>query len=301
MQPEPEHTAPQVVSEPVPPYDSQKQQWPGLEADMRTAPRYRASRYRACGKLEGKVALITGGDSGIGRAVALLYAREGADVAVVHLPEERPDAEQVEREIREQGRRCLLLPGDLMDPVFCREAVERTVGELGALNILVNNAAYLNSKLELEQLNAEDFDRTFRTNVYAYFHLLMAALPHFEAGDAVIATATEEALKGSTTMIDYAASKAALITLTKSFAVHLAKRGVRANVVAPGPTWTPLNEADRHMPPDGLAHIGSEAPIERAAQPEEIAPTYVYLASDADSSYTVGEVIAVTGGIVDTR
>ncbi|MCD7438343.1 SDR family oxidoreductase [Streptomyces lincolnensis] len=301
MQPEPEHTAPQVVSEPVPPYDSQKQQWPGLEADMRTAPRYRASRYRACGKLEGKVALITGGDSGIGRAVALLYAREGADVAVVHLPEERPDAEQVEREIREQGRRCLLLPGDLMDPAFCREAVERTVGELGALNILVNNAAYLNSKLELEQLNAEDFDRTFRTNVYAYFHLLMAALPHFEAGDAVIATATEEALKGSTTMIDYAASKAALITLTKSFAVHLAKRGVRANVVAPGPTWTPLNEADRHMPPDGLAHIGSEAPIERAAQPEEIAPTYVYLASDADSSYTVGEVIAVTGGIVDTR
>ncbi|MFE8992317.1 SDR family oxidoreductase [Streptomyces collinus] len=301
MQPEQEKSAPQVVSEPDPPYDSDKQQRPGLEAEMRSKPRYRASRYRASGKLEGKTALITGGDSGIGRAVALLYAREGADVAVVHLPEERVDAERVRAEVEEQGRRCLLLPGDLTDPEFCRAAVERTAAELGGLNILVSNAAYLNSKLELEQLTAEDFDLTFKTNVYAYFHLLLAALPHLKPGDAVIATATEEALKGSTTMIDYAASKAALITLTKSVATHLAKRGVRANVVAPGPTWTPLNEADPHMPPDGLAHIGSEAPLERAAQPEEIAPTYVYLASDADSSYTVGEVIAVTGGIVDTR
>lgn len=301
MQSEPEETAPQVVSEPAPPYDSDKQEWPGLEADMRSAPRYRASRYRACGKLEGKVALITGGDSGIGRAVALLYAREGADVAVVHLPEETVDANQVRSEVEEEGRRCLLLPGDLKQAAFCREAVERTVSELGGLNVLVSNAAYLNSKLELEQLTADDFDRTFKTNVYAYFHLLMAALPHFGPGDAVIATATEEALKGSNTMIDYAASKAALITLTKSVATHLAQRGVRANVVAPGPTWTPLNEADQNMPPDGLAHIGSEAPLGRTAQPEEIAPTYVYLASDADSSYTVGEVIAVTGGIVDTR
>ncbi|GAA2477206.1 SDR family oxidoreductase [Streptomyces longisporus] len=301
MQPEQEPSAPQVISEPVPPYDSDKQQRPGLEADMRTAPRYGASRYRPAGKLKNKVALITGGDSGIGRAVAVLYAREGADVAVVHLPDEQGDAEEVRREVQEQGRRCLLLPGDLADPEFCRAAVERTRTELGGLNILVSNAAYLNSKLELEQLTAEDFDRTFKVNLYAYFHLLMAALPHLQAGDAVIATATEEALKGSETMIDYAASKAALITLTKSVAIHLARRGVRANVVAPGPTWTPLNEADPHMPPDGLAHIGSDAPLGRAAQPEEIAPTYVYLASDADSSYTVGEVIAVTGGMVDTR
>ncbi|MDX2602592.1 SDR family oxidoreductase [Streptomyces caniscabiei] len=301
MQSEHRGTAAQVVSEPAPPYDSDKQQRPGLEADMRTAPRHRAMRYRACGKLEGKVALITGGDSGIGRAVALLYAREGADVAIVHLPDETVDADQIRGEVEGEGRRCLLLPGDLKDPAFCREAVARTVAELGGLNILVSNAAYLNSKLELEQLTADDFDRTFKTNVYAYFHLLMAALPHFTPGDAVIATATEEALKGSDTMIDYAASKAALITLTKSVAPHLAQRGVRANVVAPGPTWTPLNEADQNMPPDGLAHIGSEAPLGRAAQPEEIAPTYVYLASDADSSYTVGEVIAVTGGIVDTR
>ncbi|MEU0073557.1 SDR family oxidoreductase [Streptomyces sp. NPDC006332] len=301
MQSENEETAPQVVSEPAPPYDSQKQQWPGLEADMRTAPNHRASRYRASGKLEGKVALITGGDSGIGRAVALLYAREGADVAIVYLPEEQVDADRIRGEIEEQGRRCLLLPGDLTDPAFCRGVVDRTVAELGGVNVLVSNAAYLNSKLELEQLTAEDFDRTFKTNVYAYFHLVMAALPHFRPGDAVIATATEEALKGSTTMIDYAASKAALVTLNKSLASHLAKLGVRANVVAPGPTWTPLNEADQHMPPDGLAHIGSEGPLGRAAQPEEIAPTYVYLASDADSSYTIGEVIAVTGGITDTR
>ncbi|MGW0843966.1 SDR family oxidoreductase [Streptomyces sp. NPDC002787] len=302
MQSKHEQAVPQVAAEPTPPYDSDKQRRPGLEADMRTAPRYRAERYRAAGKLRDKVALITGGDSGIGRAVALLYAREGADVAVVHLPDERVDAEQVRQEVEEEeGRRCLLLPGDLKDPAFCREAVEQTVARLGGLNILVSNAAYLNSKLELEQLTADDFDRTFKTNIYAYFHLVMAALPHFEPGDAVIATATEEALKGSTTMIDYAASKAALITLTKSIAPHLAQRGVRANVVAPGPTWTPLNEADQHMPPEGLAHIGTEAPLGRAAQPEEIAPTYVYLASDADSSYTVGEVIAVTGGIVDTR
>ncbi|WP_328407509.1 SDR family oxidoreductase [Streptomyces violaceus] len=255
------------MSEPAPPYDSDKQQHPGLEADMRLSPRYRASRYRASGKLEGKAALISGGDSGIGRAVALLYAREGTDVAIVYLPEEQVDAERVRSEVEEQGRRCLLLPGDLTDPAFCREAVERTAAEFDGLNIPVSNAAYLNSKLELEQLTAEDFDRTFKTNVYAYFHQLMAALPHLEPGAAVITTATEEALKGSTTMIDCAASKAALITLTKSVAVHLAKRGVRANVVAPGPTWTPLNEADPHMLPDGLAHIGSEAPAGSSRSP----------------------------------
>ncbi|MFD9116459.1 SDR family NAD(P)-dependent oxidoreductase [Streptomyces bottropensis] len=182
LQPEPEHPAPQVVAEPAPPYDTDKQRRPGLETGMRTAPRYRAQRYRAAGKLQDKVALITGGDSGIGRAVALLYAREGADVAVVHLPDEQVDADQVRRDVEAQGRRCLLLPGDLKDPEFCREAVERTVDVLGGLNILVSNAAYLNSKLELEQLTADDFDRTFKTNIYAYFHLVMAALPHFRAG-----------------------------------------------------------------------------------------------------------------------
>jgi NAD(P)-dependent dehydrogenase (short-subunit alcohol dehydrogenase family) len=268
---------------------------------MDPRPRYRAERYRPAGKLLGKAALITGGDSGIGRAVALMYAREGADVALSYLPEEQSDAEETRREIEKQGRRCLLLPGDLREESVCRDIVARAVAEFGTLNILVSNAAYLNSKMELSELTAEDWDRTFKTNVYAYFHLVQAALPHLERGDSIIATASEEALKGSTTMIDYAASKAAMITFTKSIAPHLAERGIRANVVAPGPTWTVLNVADRHMPLDGLAQLGHEAPLRRTAQPEEIAPAYVHLASDADSSFAVGEVLAVTGGVTDTR
>jgi NAD(P)-dependent dehydrogenase (short-subunit alcohol dehydrogenase family) len=268
---------------------------------MDPRPRYEAEEYRPSGKLTGKTALITGGDSGIGRAVALMYAREGADVAIVYLPDEQPDADETRRAVEAQGRRCLLLPGDLMDEEFCKAVVEDTVREFGKLNILVSNAAYLNSKLDLSQLSSEDWDRTFKTNVYAYFHLLMASLPHMGNGDAVIATATEEALKGSTTMLDYAASKAAVVTFTKSIAPHLAQRGIRANIVAPGPTWTVLNVADQHMPRDGLNDLGSETPLGRPAQPEELAPAYVHLASDADSSFTVGEIVAVTGGLTDTR
>ncbi|WP_129843427.1 SDR family oxidoreductase [Streptomyces sp. RFCAC02] len=294
-------TAPRNDEEPAPPYPRQRQQRPGLERDMTPRPRYRADDYRPSGKLAGKVALITGGDSGIGRAVALLYAREGADVAIVHLPEEQPDADETRRGIEAAGRRCLLLPGDLCDASFCAEAVERTVRDLGGLNVLVNNAAFLNSTLDLADLTYENWDRTFRTNVYAYFHLVMAARKHLGEGDAVIATASEEALKGSDTMIDYAASKAALIAFTKSIAPHLAQQGVRANVVAPGPTWTVLNVADQGMPEDGLAHLGSEDPEHRVAQPEEVAPAYVYLASEADSSFTVGEILAVTGGLTGTR
>ncbi|TRV71716.1 SDR family oxidoreductase [Streptomyces sp. 130] len=294
-------TDPQITSEPVPPYPEQDQQPPGSERDMDPAPRYRASRYRAADKLRGKVALITGGDSGIGRAVAVLYAREGADVAVVHLPQEQSDAEETRRAVTQEGRRCLLLSGDLAEPSFCREVVERTVRELGGLNILVNNAAHLNSQLDLSQLSYEDWDRSFKVNVYAYFHLVQAARPHLKAGDAIIATASEEALKGSDTMIDYAASKAALVNFTKSIATHLVKDGIRANVVAPGPTWTVLNVADPNMPTEDLAQLGSEDPVGRVAQPEEIAPAYVYLASDADSSFTVGEIIAVTGGLTNTR
>ncbi|MGC4947115.1 SDR family oxidoreductase [Streptomyces sp. DT224] len=297
----PDGAGPQITSEPVPPYPEQDQQPPGLERDMDPAPRYRAARYRAADKLSGKVALITGGDSGIGRAVAVLYAREGADVAVVYQPQEQSDAEETRRAVVQQGRRCLLLAGDLAEPSFCQEVVERTVRELGGLNILVNNAAHLNSQLDLSQLSYEDWDRSFKVNAYAYFHLVQAARPHLKAGDAIIATASEEALKGSDTMIDYAASKAALVNFTKSIATHLAKDGIRANVVAPGPTWTVLNVADPNMPTQDLAHLGSEDPLGRVAQPEEIAPAYVYLASDADSSYTVGEVIAITGGLTNTR
>ncbi|MFT2016780.1 SDR family oxidoreductase [Streptomyces sp. 796.1] len=291
----------QSDAEPKPPYPKQRQQAPGLERDMHPRPRYEAQRYRAADKLRGKVALITGGDSGIGRAVALLYAREGADVAIVYLPEEQPDAEETREAVQAAGQRCLLLPGDLADGDFCRETVERTVRELGGLNILVNNAAHLTSQTDLSQLSFEDWDRSFKVNVYAYYHLVQAARPHLHSGDAIIATASEEALRGSDTMIDYGASKAALVNFTKSIAEHLAKDGIRANVVAPGPTWTVLNVADQNMPQEGLAHLGSEGPLGRVAQPEEIAPVYVYLASEADSSFTVGETIAVTGGIATTN
>lgn len=295
------HMKPQVLSEPAPPYPKQRQQPPGNEQDVELKPRYQAERYRPADKLRGKVALITGGDSGIGRAVAVLYAREGADVAIVYLPEEQPDAEETRRAVEAEGRKCLLLPGDLAEASFCYDAVERTVRELGDLNILVQNAAHLNSQLDLSQLSYEDWDRSFKVNVYSYFHLVQAARPHLKAGDSIIATASEEALKGSDTMIDYAASKAALVNFTKSIAFHLAKDGIRANVVAPGPTWTVLNIADPNMPEEGLANLGSEGPMGRVAQPEEMAPAYVYLASDADSSYTVGEILAITGGLTTTR
>ncbi|MGW5211226.1 SDR family oxidoreductase [Streptomyces sp. NPDC004051] len=292
---------PQEEAEISPPYRFQRQQRPGLEADMEVRPRYLAPNYRGSGKLDGKVALITGGDSGIGRSVAVLYAREGADVAVVHLPEEERDAAETQEAVEKEGRTCLLLPGDLCDPSFCTDVVERTVAELGGLNILVSNAAYLNSQNDLSELTAEDFDRVFKTNTYAYFHLVMAALPHLSHGDAVIATASEEALKGSEMMMDYAASKAAVVVFTKSIASHLAQRGIRANVVSPGPTWTVLNLAGQRFPDDYLTNLGASAPMGRVAQPEEVAPAYVHLASDADSSFTVGEVIAVTGGLTDTR
>ncbi|MBU6534084.1 SDR family oxidoreductase [Streptomyces sp. A108] len=292
---------PQEEAELAPPYRFERQRRPGVETRMRTRPRYLAPHYRGSGKLEGKVALVTGGDSGIGRSVAVLYAREGADVAVVYLPEEQEDAEEAREAVEKEGRRCLLLPGDLCDPSFCRTVVERTVDELGGLNVLVSNAAYLNSQNSLSDLTAEDFDRVFKTNVYAYFHLVMASLPHLSHGDAVIATASEEGLKGSAMMMDYAASKAAVVTFTKSIASHLAERGVRANVVSPGPTWTVLNLAGQRFPDDYLTDLGSSSPMGRVAQPEEVAPAYVYLASDADSSFTVGEVIAVTGGLTDTR
>jgi len=286
----------QTQSEPKPPFPGDKLPKPGIESDMSPHPKYEAARYRPSGKLEGKVALVTGGDSGIGRAVAVMYAREGADVAIAYLPAERSDAQETCQAIEREGRRCLKLEGDLTDREFCTSAVEQTVAELGALDILVSNAAHQNRKQQLEDLTDEEFDRTFKTNVYAYFRLVKAALPHLGVGASVIVTGSETGFEGPEMLPDYSATKGAIHTLTKSLAKMLAERGIRVNCVAPGPVWTPLNLADTGNPPEKVSSFGEKTPMKRPAQPEELAPAYVFLASDADSSYITGEVLAVMGG-----
>jgi NAD(P)-dependent dehydrogenase (short-subunit alcohol dehydrogenase family) len=288
---------PQVQAEPKPPYPQQKLDKPGIEAEMERKPQWRAPKYKPAGKLEGKVALVTGADSGIGRAVAYLYAREGADVAICHLAEEQEDADETRRAIEEEGRRCLDIAGDLTDPQLCREAVERTVRELGRLDILVSNAAWQNRKESIEKITEEEWSRTFRTNIDAYFHLAKAAVPHMKPGSAIIATSSETALQGAKELLDYSATKGAINSFTQSLAQQLISKGIRVNAVAPGPVWTPLNPADQGMSPDKLKDFGAKQPIQRAAQPEEIAPAYVFLASDADSSYITGIVLAEMGGM----
>ena len=287
---------PQITSEPKPPFPKQKLEKPGIEAEMELKPRYLAPRYKAAGKLEGKVALITGGDSGIGRAVAVLYAREGADVAIAYLPAERTDGDETKRAVELEGRRCLTLEGDLTEAAFCQAIVDTTVAELGQLDILVSNAAHQNRKGSLEEISDEEFDRTFKTNVYAYFRLVKAALPHLRPGASVIVTGSETGFEGPEMLPDYSATKGAIHTLTKALAKMLADKGVRVNCVAPGPVWTPLNLADQGNPPEKVAQFGQKTPLKRPGQPEELAPAYVFLASDADSSYISGEVLAVMGG-----
>ncbi|MFN7983680.1 MAG: SDR family oxidoreductase [Vicinamibacterales bacterium] len=289
-------TKPQIMQEPRPPFPKQKLEKPGLESEMKERPRFKAPKYKPAGKLEKKVALITGGDSGIGRAVAVLYAREGADVAIVCLPEERSDAEETTRVVESHGRRCVTFEGDLTDATCCRTAVERTLAEFGQLDILVSNAAYQNRKESLEEISDEEFDRTFKTNVYAFFRLVKAALPHLQPGSAIIVTGSETGFEGPEMLPDYSATKGALHTLTKVLAKMLAERGVRVNCVAPGPVWTPLNLADEGATEEKVANFGSRTPMKRPAQPEELAPAYVFFASDADSSYISGEVLAVMGG-----
>jgi len=287
---------PQITSEPKPPFPKQKLDKPGIEAELEPRPRYKAPRYKPAGKLENKVALITGGDSGIGRAVAVMYAREGADVAVTALPAERQDADETRRAIEHEGRRCLVIEGDLTDGEVCREAVEKTVYELGQLYILVHNAAHQNRKEKPEEVDDDEWDRTFKTNVYAYFRLVKAALPHLKKGSAIIATGSITGIQGSSELPDYSATKGAIHTLTKTLAQNLVKRGIRVNCVAPGPVWTPLNAADEGQEPKDVAEFGSDTPLERPAQPEEIAPAYVFLASDAYSSFITGVVLPALGG-----
>jgi NAD(P)-dependent dehydrogenase (short-subunit alcohol dehydrogenase family) len=280
---------------PHPPFGPQKIPPPGLESDLKPKPSYEAPAYKAAGKLEGKRALVTGGDSGIGRAVALLFAREGADVAINYLAEEQSDAEETQRAVEAEGRRCVLLPGDLTEATFCGQLIEQTVEKLGGLDILVSNAAYQNRK-QIDELTFEELDRTFRTNFYAYVLLVKAAVPHLGPGSAIIATSSETSFTGSRMLPDYSATKGAINQFTKVMAQQLIEKRIRVNAVAPGPVWTPLNVADRGNSPDHVSKHGADTPLGRPAQPEEIAPAYVFLASDADSSYITGIVLPILGG-----
>lgn len=281
-----QHPAPEQPAETIP--------HPGLTGEMPQQPDHGEDSYVGSGRLEGKRALITGGDSGIGRAVALAFAREGADVAIVYLPEEEQDARETVRLVEDAGRRALTLPGDVRDEAFCREVVERTVAELGGLDVLVNNAAYqMSQDGGLADLSTEQLDRTLKTNVYALFWITKAALPHLEAGASIINTTSVQAFQPSPQLIDYAATKAAILNFTQALAQQVAEQGIRVNAVAPGPIWTPLIPAT--MPEEKVEQFGADTPLGRAGQPAELAPAYVFFASQ-ESSYITGDRIGVTGG-----
>jgi NAD(P)-dependent dehydrogenase (short-subunit alcohol dehydrogenase family) len=283
-----------VAGYPKSPYPEQQQPKPGIEAEMEPRPEYVAPHYRAAGKLEGKTALITGGDSGIGRAVAVLYAREGADVAIVYLPEEQRDAEETQAAVEAEGQRCLRIPGDVTDSRFCEEAVERTVRELGQLDILVNNAAYQQHQESIEDISDEQLEHTFRTNIFGYFYLARAAVRHMDEGSAIVNCGSIAGLEGSKQLVDYSATKGAIHAFTKSLAQQLVDRGIRVNCVSPGPIWTPLNVADKEA--EQVAEHGADTPMKRPGQPEEVAPAFVFFASNADSSYITGEILTLLGG-----
>lgn len=286
----------QMQKEPKAPMPRQTQQPPGHEHEMEPRPRYQAPLYKGADKLKDRAALITGGDSGIGRAVAVLFAREGADVAIVYLPEEEDDAQETRLAVEKEGRKCLLLPGDVRSSGFCKEAVERTVKAFGKLDILVNNAAYQMRQEKLEDVTDEQLENTFRTNIFGYIFMARAALPHLKPGSAIINTGSITGLEGNTTLIDYASTKGAIHAFTKSLAQNVVGKQIRVNCVAPGPVWTPL------IPMSGTAkktaEHGKGTPMGRPAQPEEIAPAYVFFASEADSSYITGEVLTLLGGEV---
>ena len=280
--------------EPKSPMPAQHQAKPGIEANITPRPRYEAPLYKGSGKLQDKAALITGGDSGIGRSVAVLYAREGADVAIVYLADEQRDAEETERAVEAEGRRALLIAGDVRDSKFCRQAVEQTVEEFGKLDILVNNAAFQQHQESLDDVTEEQWDRTFKTNIYGYFYMTKAALPHLGKGSVIVNTGSITGLEGSKELLDYSATKGAIHAFTKSLAQNLVEQGIRVNCVSPGPVWTPLNPSDKTA--TDVKKFGADTPMKRPAQPEEIAPTYVYFASEADSSYVTGEIITLLGG-----
>ncbi|MDX3977211.1 SDR family oxidoreductase [Shinella sp.] len=278
---------------PVPPFPQQHQPKPGNEAKLDPAPMYDAPFYKGSEKLKDKVALITGGDSGIGRAVAVLFAREGADVAIAHLAE-GGDAKETIAAVEAEGRRCIALAGDVKDKAFCREAVKRTVKELGRLDVLVNNAAFQVHAEDILDLSEKHFDETLKTNLYGYFFMAQAAVPHMEPGSAIVNTGSVTGLEGSKALLDYSMTKGGIHAFTRSLASQLVPRGIRVNAVAPGPVWTPLNPSDKAA--EDVAKFGADTPMKRPAQPEELAPAYVFLASPQCSSYITGEVLPIIGG-----
>jgi len=280
--------------QPEPPLPAQHLEKPGIEADMELKPRFEAPDYRGSDKLKDMVALITGGDSGIGRAVAVLYAREGADVAIVYL-NAHEDAEDTRRAVEREGRRCLLIPGDVKDSRFCREAVEKTVAQFQRLDVLVNNAAFQEHADSLEDVTDERLEETFKTNIFGYFYMARAALAHLKQGGCIINTGSVVGLRGSAHLLDYSATKGAIHAFTMSLASSLLERGIRVNAIAPGPVWTPLNPAD--SPADQVSQFGAHTDMKRPAQPEELSPAYVFLAAPVCASYITGIVLPITGKV----
>jgi NAD(P)-dependent dehydrogenase (short-subunit alcohol dehydrogenase family) len=275
------------------PLPEQHQRKPGAERELQPRPEYFAPEYLGSEKLAGMTALITGGDSGIGRAVAVLFAREGADVAIIYLSEDE-DARETRSAVENEGRRCMLIKGDVTDPAFCRSAVEQVVDEFGKLSILVNNAAFQSHAEKLEDISEAHFDETLRTNLYGYFHMAKAALPHLHEGDSIINSGSETGLFGNPHLLDYSMTKGGIHAFTKSLAANLVDRGIRVNAVAPGPVWTPLNPADQ--PAEKVKDFGKQSAMGRPAQPEEIAPAYVFLAAPVCASYISGAILPVLGG-----
>ncbi|MCU1261172.1 MAG: short-chain dehydrogenase/reductase [Bryobacterales bacterium] len=288
----PDLTDPKKVG-PKPPYDQDKIPHPGSTTEMTPKPDHGEESYKGLGRLQDRIALITGGDSGIGRAVALAFAREGANVAISYLPEEEQDAAETARWVKDAGRRSLCLPGDIRDEQHCNDLINRTVQEFGTLHLLVNNAGFQMTKDKIEEITTEEFDRTFKTNVYAMFWLCRAAVPVMKPGSAIINTASIQALDPSPNLLAYAATKAAIANFTKGLSKMAMKRGIRVNAVAPGPVWTPLIPST--MPEEKVKDFGADTSFERAAQPAEIAPVFVFLASN-EARFVTGEVYGVTGG-----
>lgn len=281
---------------PTPPMPAQHLSKPGNEADMELKPQYHAPDYRGSGKLQDMVAIVTGGDSGIGRAVSVLFAREGADVVVIYL-DEHEDANLTRQAVEDEGRRCLLISGNVQDSMFCNEAVARAVEAFGGLDVLVNNAAYQQHSESLTDIDDEKWDETLRTNITGYFYMARAVLPHLKTGAAIVNTGSVTGLRGSAKLLDYSSTKGAIHAFTRSLAANLAQRGVRVNAVAPGPVWTPLNPADQS--PEAIKKFGEGTDLGRPAQPEEISPAYVFLASPVCSSYITGIVLPITGSAGD--